>query len=58
MSGKNVTFPNVATLAPKQVITYTVVVKGVKVGDSRNTVTLNADELRTPVVEEESTTVY
>jgi uncharacterized repeat protein (TIGR01451 family) len=58
VSGKNVTFPNVATLAPKQVITYTVVVKGVKVGDSRNTVTLNADELRTPVVEEESTTVY
>lgn len=58
VAGENVTFPPVATLAPKQVITYTIVVKGVKVGDSRNKVVLNADELRTPVEEEESTTVY
>lgn len=58
VSGKRVTFPNVAVITPKQTVTYTVVVKGVKEGDSRNKVTLNADELRSPVVEEESTTVY
>lgn len=58
VSGKNVTFPVVATLGAKQSVTYTVVVKGASVGDSRNKITLTADELKSPVEEEESTTVY
>jgi uncharacterized repeat protein (TIGR01451 family) len=58
VSGKTVTFPAVSVLGPKQVITYTISVKGVSAGDSRNKVVLTAEELRTPVEEEESTTVY
>ncbi len=59
VSGKSVTFPVVATLAPKQVVTYSIVVRGVKVGDSRNKVVLTCDELTAGSVEEtESTTVY
>jgi len=58
VSGKNVNFPAVATLGAKQSVTYTVTVKGASVGDSRNKISLTCDELKTPVVEEESTTVY
>lgn len=58
VSGKTVNFAAVASLAPKQVITYTITVKGAAVGDSRNKVALTCDELKTPVEEEESTTVY
>ena len=58
ISGQTVDFPAVATLGPKQVVTYTITVKGAKVGDSRNKVTLTCDELKTPVEETESTTVY
>jgi len=58
ISGKTANFPVVATLASKQVVTYTITVKGVKVGDARNKITLTSDELKTPVEEEESTTVY
>jgi len=58
VSGKSVNFAVVSKLAAKQVITYTVSVKGASVGDSRNKITLTADELKTPVDEEESTTVY
>lgn len=58
VSGKTASFPVVATLGAKQAVTYTVVVKGASVGDSRNKITLTADELKTPVEEEESTTVY
>jgi len=58
VSGQTVSFPPVSLLKAKQTITYTITVKGVKPGDSRNKITLNATELRTPVEEEESTTVY
>ena len=58
VSGKSVSFPVVNKLAAKQAITYSVTVKGASIGDSRNKITLTADELKTPVVEEESTTVY
>jgi len=58
VSGKNVNFPVVTTIAPKAAVTYKVVVKGVKVGDARNKVILTSSELKTPVEEEESTTVY
>ena len=58
VSGKTVNFPVVAKLAAKQTVTYTITVKGASVGDSRNKIALTAEELRTPVEEEESTTVY
>lgn len=56
--GQNVTFPVVAILDAKQSVMYAITVKGAGVGDSRNKVTLTAAELKSPVVEEESTTVY
>jgi uncharacterized repeat protein (TIGR01451 family) len=58
ISGQNVDFPAVPTLGPKQVVTYSVVVKGAKAGDSRNKITLTCEELTSPVEETESTTVY
>jgi uncharacterized repeat protein (TIGR01451 family) len=58
VSGKRATFPAVSRLAGKQSATYTITVKGAKVGDARNKITLTCDELKTPVTEEESTTVY
>jgi uncharacterized repeat protein (TIGR01451 family) len=58
VSGQNVRFPSVARLAAKQSFTYTIIIRGVRPGDSRNKVTLTADGLDTPVVEEESTRVY
>lgn len=58
VSGQNVNFPVVSTLAPKQVVTYTITVKGAKTGDSRNKFVLTCDELVSPVEETESTTVY
>jgi len=58
ISGKTVTFPVVSNLAAKQVMTYKIVVKGTTVGDARNKIVLTSDELKTPVEETESTTVY
>lgn len=58
VSGQNVSFPSVPVIAAKQTVTYTITVKAVAAGDSRNKITLTCDELKTPVVEEESTTVY
>jgi uncharacterized repeat protein (TIGR01451 family) len=58
VAGQNVTFPPVARLAPKQSFTYTIRVKGVKAGDARNKITITADGLTAPIVEEESTRVY
>jgi hypothetical protein len=53
-----VSFPAVSVITPKQSITYTVTVKGASAGDARNKVALTCDELKSPVTEEESTTVY
>ena len=58
INGNAVSFNPVAVLAAKQVVTYVIVVKGAKVGDARNKVTLTSDELKTSVEETESTTVY
>ena len=58
VSGKNVNFPVVAKLAAKQVVTYTITVKGAKAGDSRNKIILTCEELTSSVEETESTTVY
>jgi uncharacterized repeat protein (TIGR01451 family) len=56
--GQTVEFPAIVTLEPRQVITYTITIKGAKAGDSRNQFTLTCDELTSPVEEIESTTVY
>ena len=58
VNGKTVNFPTVPRLAPKQVITYTIIGKAAEIGDSRLKVTLTEDQLLSPVVEEESTRVY
>ena len=58
ISGKTATFPIVATLGAKQTVNYTITVKGATAGDSRNKIILTCEELKTPVEEEESTTVY
>jgi uncharacterized repeat protein (TIGR01451 family) len=58
VEGKTVTFAPVATLAPKQVVTWTITAKGAATGDHRLKVDLTSDVLSTPVVEEESTHVY
>jgi uncharacterized repeat protein (TIGR01451 family) len=58
ISGKLVSFPTVASLGAKQTLTYRISVKGGSTGDSRNKVTLTCEELKTPLEEEESTTIY
>jgi uncharacterized repeat protein (TIGR01451 family) len=58
VGGQRVIFPTVASIAPKQSVTYTIAVKGTAVGDSRNKVELSCDELKAPVIREESTIVY
>jgi len=58
ISGQTVTFPVVATLAPKQAVKYTIVAKGVHVGDGHTSFKLSSDVLKSPIFAEESTTVY
>lgn len=58
ISGRTVDFPAISSLAAKQVVTYTITVRGANVGDARNKVTLTVEELKSPVEETESTTVY
>lgn len=58
VSGKQVSFPVVPTLVPKQSVTYTIVAQGVKSGDSRLTVEVTTADRQNAIVEVESTTVY
>jgi uncharacterized repeat protein (TIGR01451 family) len=58
VDGKTVTFAPVPSLAPKQVVTYTITAKGVSAGDHRLKVDLTSDILTEPVTHEESTHVY
>ena len=58
INGKTVTFPVIASLAAKQVVTYTITAKGVSAGDHRLKVSLTSDILTSPVTHEESTHVY
>lgn len=58
VSGKKVAFPTVAKLGAKQVTTYTIIVRGDKVGDSINKVVLTCDQVKSEIEETESTTVY
>ncbi|MFO1488971.1 MAG: OmcB family cysteine-rich outer membrane protein [Verrucomicrobiota bacterium] len=58
IEGNRVTFPKVSVLAPKAAVSYKIVAKGAKVGDGRTKFTLTSDILKSPVLAEESTTVY
>jgi len=58
INGQTVTFPIIPKLAPKEVVTYKVIAKGVKPGDARTRFELSADMIKQPVFGEESTTVY
>jgi uncharacterized repeat protein (TIGR01451 family) len=58
IDGQTVTLPTVATLAPKQAVTYKVIAKGVSAGDAHTKFKLNSDVLTSPITAEESTHVY
>ena len=58
IDGQTVTLPLVPHLATKQSVTYTIVAKGVSVGDGHTKFTLSSDVLKSPIFAEESTTVY
>jgi uncharacterized repeat protein (TIGR01451 family) len=56
--GKTVKFAPLATLAPKESVKWTVVVKGIAEADTRFTTTLNTKETGRPIVTNEATRVY
>lgn len=58
VSGKKVTFPAYPRLAPKEAFEYSIVAKGVKVGDARVTFIRTSDDIPAPTTAEESTRVY
>ena len=58
IDGQTVTFPAVPTLPPKAVVSGKIVAKGVKAGDGHTKFTLSSDVLKSPIIAEESTTVY
>jgi len=58
VAGSRVTFPIVASIGAKQSVSYAIVAKGTSVGDSRTKVEVSCDELKAPVIREESTNIY
>ncbi len=58
IDGQIVTLPLIPKLAPKEVVTYKIVAKGVSAGDGHTKFTLSSDVLKSPISAEESTTVY
>jgi len=58
IDGQTVTFPTVPSLAPKAVVTFKVVAKGVKAGVGYTKFSLTSDMLTSPVTATESTTIY
>jgi len=58
INGKTVTFPPYARLSSKQAFEYTIVGKGVKVGDARTKFIRTSDSIPAPTTSEESTRVY
>jgi uncharacterized repeat protein (TIGR01451 family) len=58
ISGKTVTWPMVPTVGPKQVVTYTVVGKGLKAGDHRMQTEITTRLRQNPITKYESTTIY
>jgi uncharacterized repeat protein (TIGR01451 family) len=58
VQGKKVTFAPLANLAPKASAVYEVTVRGTGEADVRFQVEMNSDQLKTPVMETESTHIY
>lgn len=58
VSGKTVTFPAYPRLASKQAFEYSIVAKGVKVGDARVKFIRTSDDIPDSTTAEESTRVY
>jgi hypothetical protein len=58
IQGRQIVFEPLARLAPKADAVFRVRAKADDVGDHRVKIQLNSDQLRIPVVEEESTKVY
>ncbi len=56
--GRQVNFDPIASLPPKEKLTYTVTIQAVQPGEARFRVEMNADQLTSPVIEEESTFLY
>ena len=56
--GKRVDFDPIPTLAPKKSIEFTVTVRGTQPGDERFRVRMQAEELQSPVMVEQSTKFY
>lgn len=56
--GKRVDFDPIQKLEPKKAITLTVTIRGTQPGDERFHVIMEADQLTSPVIEEESTKFY
>lgn len=56
--GKRVDFDPIPSLAPKKSVTFKVTVRGTEAGDHRFRVSMEADQLTSPVIEEESTKFY
>jgi uncharacterized repeat protein (TIGR01451 family) len=58
VAGQNVLFPALANLQPKQTVTYTIQVMGLRPGDVRFQVELRSSTLREPVIKQESTHIF
>lgn len=58
ISGKKVTFPVAAKLAPKESLTYTYVGKGVAAGQAYDKVIVNCDQVKASIEDVEVTNVY
>ena len=58
INGQIVDFEPIVKLPPKAKTSFEVVVRGTKAGDQKLRVQMISDEIRTPVIKEESTRVY
>jgi uncharacterized repeat protein (TIGR01451 family) len=58
VTGQDVSFAAVDGVQPNQTLTYTIEAEGLKAGDVRFRTTLQAPTLQSPVVKEESTTIF
>ena len=58
IEGQTVSFPILPHLAPKEMVTYKVVARGVKAGDGHTAFRLTSEMLKSPISAEESTHVY
>jgi uncharacterized repeat protein (TIGR01451 family) len=58
VSGEGVRFPPIATLRPRESLTFTVTARGEIAGDARIRFTLTTDDLSSPIVREENTRIY